>query len=47
MSYIMGLIFACMALGLFAPRWKPRMRWVIPALAAALVVLFLLSPYRM
>jgi hypothetical protein len=44
MTYLFALIFVCMALGLFTPRGNRRLRWLVPALAAALVLLFLISP---
>ena len=44
MSSIFALIIVCMALGLFASRGNRRLRWLVPALAATLVLLFLISP---
>jgi len=47
MSFLFGLIFVCMALGLVVPRGNRKLRWLVPALAAALVLLFLIAPDSM
>ena len=46
MNYMIVFLIICICLGLWAPP-KKKLAGVVLALAAALVVFFLLSPHRM
>lgn len=46
MNLMLGFIFICILLGLWAPA-RRQARWLIPTLAVLMVVFFWLTPHRM
>lgn len=46
MNIMLGFLFLCVVLGLWASP-KVKLNWLIPALAVAMVLLFLVSPHRL
>ncbi|MBF6591140.1 MAG: hypothetical protein IVW57_11525 [Ktedonobacterales bacterium] len=46
MIYMLGFLGLCIGCGLWGPR-RRGLAWLVATLAAVLVLLFLLTPYRL